>query len=136
MFKAQYPCSAGDVPNQATCANRAQARLVREALRLMATVQLVEPAAAAREGLVAVGEEPARVPFWALTAFPATRALSLDQVRPQLGAMVERVGTRYVMCKPATAPCSGNQLLPTQRVASTPLHYMQIRYMSAMQCCT
>ena len=54
---------------------------MREALRLMATVQLVEPIAVAREGLVCVGEEPARVPFWALTAFPATRPLSLEQVR-------------------------------------------------------
>ena len=58
-----------------------QAHLVREALQLVATVQLVEPGAAVREGLSAVGEEPARVPFWALTAFPATKPLSQEQVR-------------------------------------------------------
>ena len=65
-----------------------QTQLVREALRLLATVQLVEPGAAAREGLSAAGEEPARVPFWALTAFPATKPLSQEQVlwqRPNLG---------------------------------------------------
>ena len=56
----------------------------------MATVQLVEPGVVAREGLVAVGEEPARVPFWALTAFPATKPLSLDQVRPWLQALMDR----------------------------------------------
>ena len=58
-----------------------QTQLVREALRLVATVQLVEPGAAAREGLTPVGEEPTRVPFWALTAFPATKPLSQEQVR-------------------------------------------------------
>ena len=47
----------------------------------MATVQLVEPGAAVRDGLVTIGEEPARVPFWAWTALPATRPLTFEQVR-------------------------------------------------------
>ena len=93
-----------------------QTQLVREALQLMTTVQLVEPTTVAREGLTATGEQPACMPFWALTAFTMTRPLSLDQVRARLGNVLPEKALMQLLndhqqgrdpVYPKLWPCSG-----------------------------